>query len=253
MDEIIVCADDYAIAPGVSRAIRRLAAAGRIDATSCMTDTEFWPEEGAALRALAPRIQVGLHLAFTGGRRGTLGGLALRAFARRLDASTVAAEIDRQLDAFERVFGAPPAYIDGHQHVHQFPVLDAAVLALWDARLDRARTWLRVSDAPAGPAALKSLAIGALGRAMKSRARARGIPTNDRLVGAYGFSGDEPYSRIFADAVAQAQGKTVVMCHPGEIDDALRAADPVVAPRAAELAYFESDAYAALRATKVRR
>lgn len=253
MDEIIVCADDYAISPGVSRAIRRLAGAGRIDATSCMTDTEFWPAEGAALRSQAPDIQIGLHLAFTGGPRGTLGGLALRAFAGRLDPRAIAVEIERQIDAFERVFGSPPAYIDGHQHTHQFPVIRAAVLALWDRRVDRSRTWLRVSDAPAGPAALKSVAIGALGRAMKRDARARGIPTNDRLVGAYGFSGKTPYSRIFEDALAQARGKTVVMCHPGEVDDALRAADDLVEPRAAELAYFESDSYAALRATKVRR
>ncbi len=253
MNSIIICADDYAIAPGVSRAIRRLAAAARIDATSCMTDTEFWPAEGAALRDLASRIAVGLHLALTGGERGGLGALALRAYAGLLDPRKIEGEIARQLDAFERVWGAPPDFVDGHQHAHQLPVVRDAVLALWDSRLDRTRTWLRVSDAPAGPAALKSAAIGALGRAMKRAARARGIRTNDTLAGAYGFSTRTPYRAIFEAAAASARGETVVMCHPGEIDAALRAADALVEPRAAELAYFESDDYAALRATKLRR
>ncbi len=34
------------------------------------------------------------------------------------------------------------------------------------------------------------------------------------------------------------------MCHPGEIDDGLRALDPVVASRPLELAYLGSDRFA---------
>ncbi len=253
MDAIIVCADDYAIAPGVSRAIRRLAAAGRIDATSCMTDTPYWPAEGAALRDSGAKIAVGLHLAFTGGSRGSLGAFALRVVTRQISFRAIADNIARQLDAFETVWGAPPDFVDGHQHAHQLPVVRDAVLALWDGRLDRTRTWLRVSDAPAGPAALKSFAIGQLGRTAKRAARARGIRTNDRLAGAYGFATRVAYRQIFEAAVARVRGETVVMCHPGEVDEALRAADPLVEPRAAELAYFEGGDYAALRATKLRR
>ncbi len=35
------------------------------------------------------------------------------------------------------------------------------------------------------------------------------------------------------------------MCHPGEIDDGLRALDPVVASRPLELAYLGSERFAA--------
>jgi predicted glycoside hydrolase/deacetylase ChbG (UPF0249 family) len=254
LDHIFVCADDYAIAPGVSRAIRRLASAGRIDATSCMATSSFWPEEGAALRALAAPVEAGLHLTFTGIDRPTLGALAMRAFAGRLDGAEIAAEIDRQLDAFERVWGRPPDFIDGHQHVHQFPAIRSVVLALWDRRLDRTRTWLRVTDSRigavlrVGAAPVKALAIAALGRAMHRAARKAGIRTNDGFAGVYDFSARIPYPILFARMAAEARGRTVVMCHPGEVDDALRAADPLVDMRAVECAYFEGPDYAALRA-----
>ena len=254
LDHIFVCADDYAIAPGVSRAIRRLASAGRIDGTSCMATSVFWPEEGAALRALGASLEAGLHLTFTGIGRPTLGALAMRAFTGQLDAAEIAAEIDGQLDAFERVWGKPPDFIDGHQHVHQFPTIRSAVLTLWDRRLDRARTWLRVTDSEVGAifrigaAPAKALAIAALGRTMHRAARKAGIRTNDNFAGVYDFSARVPYPALFARMAAEARGRTVVMCHPGEVDDALRAADPLVDMRAVECAYFEGPEYAALRA-----
>jgi chitin disaccharide deacetylase len=254
LSQILVCADDYAIAPGVGRAIRRLALAGRIDATSCMATSPFWPEEGAALRALGAPIQAGLHLTFTGVGRPTLGTLALAAFSGRLDSATISAELDRQLDAFERVWGRPPDFIDGHQHVHQMPTIRRAVVALWRRRLDRRQTWLRVTDnrisaiLRVGTAPVKTLAIAALGRAMRHAAQKADIRTNDSFAGVYDFSAQIPYAVLFARMFAQARGWSVVMCHPGEIDDALRSVDPVVDMRAVELDYFEGPDYAALRA-----
>lgn len=247
MAPFIVCADDYAIAPGVSRAIRRLAAAGRIDATSCMATTAFWPAEGAALRALAAPISVGLHVVLTGPGRESLGALARGAFFGRLDFT---GEIHRQLDKFETVWGAPPAFIDGHQHAHQFPQVRDAILGLWNGRLDRTRTWLRVTDSGFGPAmwaGAKGLAIAALGHAMKRAAVQAGISTNDGFAGIYDLTDRVPYRALFERMVAGAKARTLVMCHPGDVDDALRAADPLVETRAIECAYFESDAYAELR------
>ncbi len=219
-----------------------------------MATSAFWPEEGAALRALAAPLETGLHLTFTGIGRPTLGVLAMHAFTGQLDEAGIAAEIDRQLDAFERVWGNPPDFIDGHQHVHQFPTIRSAVLALWDRRLDRTRTWLRVTDSRIGAifrigaAPAKALAIAALGRSMHRAARKAGIRTNDSFAGVYDFSACIPYPALFTRMAAEAHGHTVVMCHPGEIDNALRAADPLVDMRAVECAYFEGPDYAALRA-----
>src|SRR5690606_28678950 len=63
--KLVVCADDYALTPGVSRAIRELIAARRISATSVMTVCPYWTEEGPALAAVADEADVGLHLTLT--------------------------------------------------------------------------------------------------------------------------------------------------------------------------------------------
>lgn len=215
-----------------------------------MATTSFWPAEGAALRALSAPVSVGLHVALTGSGRATLARLACDAFLGRLDRDSLAGEIDRQLDAFETVWGAPPDFVDGHQHVHQFPQVREAILALWGRRLDRTRTWLRVTDSGIGAAlhaGPKGLAIAALGHAMKRSAAQAGISTNDGFAGVYDLSDRVPYGVLFERMVARADGRTLVMCHPGDVDEELKAADALVETRAVECAYFESDAYAALR------
>ena len=50
MKKIVVCADDYNIAPGVSKAIRELIAKGRLNATSVMTLFPSLDEEAKALK-----------------------------------------------------------------------------------------------------------------------------------------------------------------------------------------------------------
>ena len=62
---ILLCADDYALHPLVNDAVRQLALAGRLSATSCMTTSPLWPQAAPALRDLRPRLSVGLHFNLT--------------------------------------------------------------------------------------------------------------------------------------------------------------------------------------------
>ena len=68
---LVLCADDYAQSAGISQAIRDLAQAGRLSATSAMVLSPRWPEDAAALHALRGRIDVGLHVS-----RGQPGGIS---------------------------------------------------------------------------------------------------------------------------------------------------------------------------------
>ena len=56
---ILVCADDYGIAPGVSAAIRQLVAARRLSATSCMVVGAWWEEEAPRLRPFQGDVDIG--------------------------------------------------------------------------------------------------------------------------------------------------------------------------------------------------
>jgi predicted glycoside hydrolase/deacetylase ChbG (UPF0249 family) len=256
---LIVCADDYGIAPGVSRGIRELAEAGRLSATGAMTLMPHWPAAAAALKPLAGYFAVGLHLTLTDqtplgpmpvlapqGRLPAIAALTRRAYLGGLPRAEITAELDRQLDAFVTHFGRPPDFIDGHQHVHQLPVVRDLVVELCATRLAAHGTWLR--DCWDGIGALvrrKSLEgamVAWLGRGLHHLTQRRGVPVN------IGFAGVYKFGRIGLDAdlpriLAGAGEKTVLMVHPGHPDAELAAVDGWVAPREGEWAYLMSEAF----------
>ena len=132
-----ICIDDFGLHDGVNAACMALARLERVTAISCMVGAPCWAQGAPALREL-PRQQVdiGLHLdltehAFNPAARWPLSQLMVRSCARVLDRALIRSEIHRQLDAFEKGFGRSPVHVDGHQHVHQFPVIrDLLVAAL---------------------------------------------------------------------------------------------------------------------------
>ncbi len=159
MKQLLLCADDYALAPGVSRAIRELAQAQRLNATSVMATGPHLHAEAAALLAVAPRgFQIGLHLTLTGGlkpltglfggRFATLPSLMTRAFARQLDKAAILRELEEQYTRFHAAFGQMPDFFDGHQHVHLLPVIREAVIEV--ARHHAPHAWLRQCRGPHG-------------------------------------------------------------------------------------------------------
>src|SRR3954470_378386 len=149
---IWLCADDYGIAGGVNRAIRDLISRGRLNATSVMVvGPAIGRDAVAALQDVAaksPRCAIGLHATLTAPFRPltmhfrpTDGGMflafpkLLRAgLLRRLDPEMIHGELMVQLAAFQELFGRPPDFVDGHQHVQLFPgVRDAFLTAVKEA------------------------------------------------------------------------------------------------------------------------
>ncbi len=256
---VTLCADDYGLAPGVSRAIRELIALGRLHATGCMAGSPFWPAEAAALKELQGRADIGIHLTLTqqrplgpmpglapDGRLPEVGALIKRALARRLDRAEIAAELERQFDSFEAAFGRPPDFVDGHHHVHQLPGVREAVLELWRRRMG-GRGWVRSCWEP--PAAVvargvdvaRALVISELGRGLRRRLVAEGVPHNRSFRGVYDLGPRVPYDRLLRAFTDRPVPGTLVMCHPGLVDDALRAADSLTDRREAEFRTLASD------------
>ena len=104
---LIVNADDYAFTPGISRGIRELLSTRRISATSVMAASQYWPQEAAALKAVAGDADIGLHLTLTdhnpigamatfapSGRFPALMPLLKGALLRNVPLSEIDAEID---------------------------------------------------------------------------------------------------------------------------------------------------------------
>jgi chitin disaccharide deacetylase len=259
---VILCADDFGLADGVSRGIVELAEMGRLSATGAMTNMPGWRRMARSLMPLRDRIAVGLHLNFTAGtplgpmpRLATLGAfpalkdLLPKALKRQLPDSEIAEEISRQIEAFEEAFGDAPAFVDGHQHVHVLPAIRPALIQALKARGYAGRVWLRdpsdkamaILRRPIGRN--KALIVKSLARGFARSAHAAGFRTNRGFSGFAPLDLSVPVARVFEEAFSKLGAHPLVMCHPGYVDDELRALDPALESRVEELNYLKSDAF----------
>ncbi len=228
---VCLCVDDFGLHAAINDAVLALQQQGRVGATSAMVDGSAWVEGARALQAIPPQqLDVGLHLDLTELTtdaayvpRRPLRSLWQDSYLGRLDAQALRAEITRQLDAFESALGRAPAYVDGHQHVHQLPQVREALLQVLAERFANVhcRPWLRDTRPGGGLSAglgnaFKAAVIAGLGRAsLQQQARALGFAGNRRLLGVYGFSGDaHHYQQLLTAWLQSARDGDLIMCHP---------------------------------------
>jgi predicted glycoside hydrolase/deacetylase ChbG (UPF0249 family) len=257
---IVVCADDYGISPGVSAAIRELVSRGRLNATSAMVVApSLTNAEATAMTSLkrdAPRLQIGLHFTLTAPFRPLSEGFGSATFRplpatlgsavfSRLDRARVAAELRAQIDAFSALFGCLPDYVDGHQHVQIFPQIRDAALSVMRETLPDA--WMRqcgrVTPLAARVRDRKGMLLDLMSAGFRKRAAAAGIAFNPAFAGSYDFGSDPNFTALFPAFLHSLPAGGVVMCHPGFVDDELKALDPLTNLREREYEFFASDAF----------
>lgn len=242
---VTLCADDFALDAAVTEGILRLVAKGRLSAVSCFADAPDWPAAGAELERRRGRVALGLHFNLTepfGFGERPLAWWMAASFVKRVDRAAVRAAAVRQIDAYHRVTGALPEFIDGHQHVHAFPAIRTVVAeAAREASGGRpipvrdVRVFFGRTDAP-----FKRFVIRSLARLGPPA----GPHLNDAMAGDYSFSPAADYGALFAGWLAAAPERALIMCHPAapRADAAAAATDARRAgPR--ELGFFESEAF----------
>jgi chitin disaccharide deacetylase len=224
---LIVCADDFGIEPGVDAAIVDLAQSGRLSATGCLVTAVRFPMAAPLLSGLP--VDIGLHLNFTEclglpGFYAPLGKLIALTYTRRLSRSQVRGQINTQLDLFEQHVKRVPDFVDGHLHVHQFPVIREELLGALTERFGKKMPWLRDTQPTQMSHALpfmqrfKAHVIGALGaRSLVRQATRVGAIMNDGFMGAYDFSRPHPpYLVMLAEWLKHARINSVLMTHPAQ-------------------------------------
>ncbi len=189
---LIVNADDFGASAGVNQGIITAHERGIVTSASLMV-------RGAAAGAAADyawdsRLSVGLHFdlgewAFTEGE-----WQALYVVADLTDPDAVAAELDRQLDAFVDLVGRPPTHLDSHQHVHR---KEPVHTALAGAGL---RMHIPVRDATPGGIVYDGAFYGQ---------EAKGLANPDAI----------SVDALVALIERLAPGVTEVGCHPAAEDD----------------------------------
>jgi chitin disaccharide deacetylase len=265
---IWLCADDYGISPGVNRAIRDLIENGRLNATSAMVvGPAIGRDEANALKVSAKantRCAIGLHATLTAPFRPLTmhfkpieGGLFLphtkmlrRGLTGRLDFELMHTELLDQLAAFSDLFGRPPDFVDGHQHVQAFPgVRDAFLAAVkeaapnaWIRQCGRDRPWAQRLDSP------KALVLDVLSTQFRKRAGRAGLTFNPAFAGAYDFMKEQEFGALLGRFLQGMPEAGVVMCHPGIVDDVLISLDPLTVQREREYEFLRGEHFLPLLA-----
>lgn len=251
---LVVCADDFGIEPGVDDAIVELALAGRLSATGCLVTSERFPIAASRLQGLP--VDVGLHLNFTEylgvpGFYAPLGRLIALTYTRRISRAEVRQQIAAQLDLFELHVKRAPDFVDGHLHIHQFPVIREELIDALSRRYAGSLPWLRDTRPTQMSGELplmqrvKAHVIGALGaRTLVLLAKRSGARMNDGFMGAYDFSRSHPpYLKMLSGWLETARANSVLMTHP-----ACYASENLAfgSDRIEEYRVLGSDAFAAL-------
>lgn len=233
---VIICADDYALSPGISRAIIELASIGRISAISCLTNTPYWPEHAAMLSTVGANIDIGLHLNLVEGKPLTsmprtapdgilpsLTATIVKSHGHCIDLAEIKREILAQLKSFKNALGHAPHFLDGHRHAHLLPGIRDTVL---DVIQDVCpNSWVRNTwDRPGrilkrGISIPKALFLAALAKPLLSAAERRRVRTNKSFSGVYSVAGKQNYAELFPKFLDGNDGSHLVMCHPGHRSD----------------------------------
>lgn len=254
---LVICADDYGFSAQVSAAILELIETGRISATSVMTSMPDWQTAGREIIQLKSRqeqkFDLGLHLNFTDGQGLTqrfkngfppLKYWLVRSHTFIGNIQQLQHEMMAQLDRFAEVTGQLPDFIDGHQHVHQFPVFRQALIKMIAERSLRDKIWVR-STYPSfadSSTQLKTHIIALTGaKKFAKLCQTHNLITNNAFAGITNFKQPYEYQHFMQNWLSKCPDKTLMMCHPATANS--MANDAIAAFRKIEYDYLRSSAF----------
>lgn len=224
MKMICYCADDYALNGQISHAVRTLLQNDVIHATSCMTQSPIWNEQSNELLKLKTEIthtfEIGLHLNFTHAFNSdkilyySLSELIIKSWTKRLNKKAIRDSIEQQWKLFVDAMGSQPDFIDGHQHIHQFPVIRNILFEF--LKEQNFHGWIRNLNQiiPARKYQFKSKILKQLGaQTTYQLGQKNHIPSNPYFAGIYDFNHDH-YASLSHEWMKAAPNGTLIMCHP---------------------------------------
>jgi predicted glycoside hydrolase/deacetylase ChbG (UPF0249 family) len=241
---IILCADDFGQNASISEGIIDLCHKGRINAVSCMVNGEAFLSHIEALKTTG--VSLGLHLNLTHGKalisgepHLSLGALLQTIYLSRVfSQDDVYAEVHAQIKAFKQVVGFYPQFIDGHQHVHQLPIVrDALMQAVSSCGF---HPWFRTTYSDITKVkSFKALLLYLLGGKKFAKViRQSGFATCQGFTGEYPLHQGGKYRSRFKKFLIQIPDGGLIMCHPGLISQDPQ--DPIASIRFEEYDYLSS-------------
>ncbi|OWY39732.1 cellobiose phosphorylase [Xenophilus sp. AP218F] len=244
---LTLCADDFAQSPAISQGILELLAAGRLSATSVMSQSPHWPALAGELKAFDGQADIGLHFNLShpfGPDAKPLSHWLMKSQLRQLSPRALRDALLSQLDRFGEAFGRLPDFIDGHQHVHALPVVRDALFDAVETRWQtQPQPYLRAPDKLGHPGdnRLKALILRSVCTGFAEQAEERGFSITPWFGGMYSLTPQADFPGLMRQWLERSPDRALIMCHPGQ--RASDADDPIAASRGAELAYLASNAF----------
>lgn len=243
--KIILCADDFGQTAENSQGIAQLLAQQRISATSCMTNCYQFVRQAPLLQRFLGKADIGLHFNLThddslvtGEKFSGLPMLLLKSYSYLLSRNMLEKELMAQITAFEKALGQLPDYIDGHQHIHQFPMIRDVLVNVYLRCYPKKDAYVRVLNFT--PTNSKERILHFLGaNALQKLLDQQDIPHNSSFAGIYNLSGMENYRQLFQRFLARSENNGIIMCHAGLASK--DRSDPIIAARTNEYRYFLSE------------
>jgi predicted glycoside hydrolase/deacetylase ChbG (UPF0249 family) len=233
---LVLCADDFSLNPAINAAILSLLDQQRLSAVSCMTQSPTWPADAKQLAPWKNHIDIGLHFnlthSFPACYSTSLPALMLQSTLHLVNRTALQQSLRTQLDRFEQALGCAPDFIDGHQHVHLFPVIRDLFISEYQKRYGTLDTkpWVRsLHSLPGDAGQFKARVLQAMGaRALHTLLVQHGIPHNNGFAGIYDFNPNENLDARMQQWLESLPDGGLVMCHPAleykNGDDAIAAA-----------------------------
>jgi len=235
MKSFILCADDYGLSQPINDAILELIQLKKLQATSCIVNSPHFSIAAKLLKPYLDKIQVGLHFNLTEGipltrlpkrHFGSLRSLFLFSHLHLLNQKALEQELEAQLNIFIQMMGRAPDFIDGHQYIHQFPVIREAVLCVYQRKFIDVKPYIRVpansfvSTLGKSLTQPKALLIGLTGAFfLRHRLKALRIPYNTTFSGIYDFSTQKSYAELFPKFLSDVKDNGLIVCHPAKPSD----------------------------------
>lgn len=219
------------------------------------------------LKSYRSAIDVGLHIVLTdtnplseqkvqdglvghSGKFKSLKNLAIESYLAKIDHASVHREINAQIEKFISIFGEPPAFLDGHQHVQQLPIVRQAVASAMKIynTIGYVRTanlplkWLlNYSKSGSNRYIFENLGLAIPGRGSASFFDSEGIKHNRYLLGYYRPGEDVFFKSVFKEYLKiKPSNNDVFFCHPGFVDAHLIKVDALVESRQDNLNFLLS-------------
>ena len=201
---LVVVADDFGIGPEVSRGILELLRLGTVTSTVLIVNSPFACNAVRAWKQSGRPGEMGWHPNLTmdrpvaapgqvpslltrGGQLASLRALVARMVTGRIRYQELVREFDAQFERYCELVGATPELLNGHKHIHVFPIIGRAlteVLRRW-----KVRPYIRRVVEPLvclrniRGARVKRAFLSTLGMAAAARQDRYGFRGNDYLAG----------------------------------------------------------------------